>query len=119
MKEFKDKVAVVTGGASGIGRALAERFAGEGMKVVLADIDEEVLLRTEEELRQQGATVLGVLTDVSKAKEMEALARRTLESFGAIHIFAPMPVSTASSLLHRGSKGSIPGSGFSALISGV
>lgn len=86
MKDFQDKVAVVTGAASGIGRALAERSAREGMKVVLADIEEEPLSQTEEEMRAAGGTVLAVRTDVSKAGDVEALARETLDSFGAAHL---------------------------------
>jgi len=86
MKEFKDKVAVVTGAASGIGRGLAEACAREGMKVVLADVDEESLSETERELKDAGAGVLAARTDVSKAEDVEALARRTLEAFGAVHL---------------------------------
>ncbi|MFH1124143.1 MAG: SDR family NAD(P)-dependent oxidoreductase, partial [Pseudomonadota bacterium] len=54
MKEFKDKVAVITGAADGIGRAMADRFAQEGMKVVLADIDKKGLIEAEEELKAAG-----------------------------------------------------------------
>lgn len=86
MREFKGKVAVVTGAASGIGRGLAEHCAREGMKVVLADVDEAALARTARELKDAGAEVLAVRTDVSKAEEVEALARRTLEAFGATHM---------------------------------
>ena len=86
MKEFSGKVAVVTGAASGIGRALAEACAREGMKVVLADVDEAPLTETERELRGAGADVLAVRTDVSKAEDVEALARGTLEAFGAAHL---------------------------------
>ena len=57
MKEFRDRVAVVTGAASGIGRGLAERFAAEGMKVVLADIEEDALRLAEAEFREKGADV--------------------------------------------------------------
>ena len=86
MKEFKDKVAVVTGAASGIGRAIADRCAKEGMKVVLADINKEDLATAEAELTATGATVLAVPTDVSKAGDVEALARKTLEAFGGVHL---------------------------------
>jgi len=86
MKEFKHKVAVITGGAGGIGRAMAERFASEKMKIALADVEEEALMKAEKEMRDQGANVLGVLTDVSKAEEIEALARKTINAFGAVHI---------------------------------
>ena len=86
MKEFAGKVAVITGAASGIGRALAERAAQEGMKVVLADVEEPVLAQTEQDLRTAGATVLAVRTDVSKVDDVEALAQKTLNAFGAVHL---------------------------------
>jgi NAD(P)-dependent dehydrogenase (short-subunit alcohol dehydrogenase family) len=86
MKEFKGKVAVVTGAASGIGLGLAEACAREGMKVVLADVDEAALDEAERELKDAGAEVLAVRTDVSKAEDVEALARKTLEAFGAVHL---------------------------------
>ncbi len=86
MKEFKDRVAVVTGGASGIGRAMAERFGAEGMKVVLADVEEGALRQAEAEFREKGIDVLGVQTDVSKPEEVEKLAQQTLNAFGAVHI---------------------------------
>jgi NAD(P)-dependent dehydrogenase (short-subunit alcohol dehydrogenase family) len=86
MKEFRNRVAVVTGGASGIGRATADRFAAAGMKVVLADVEEGALHRAEEEMRAQGATVLGVATDVSKSEAVENLAQKTLDAFGGVHI---------------------------------
>jgi NAD(P)-dependent dehydrogenase (short-subunit alcohol dehydrogenase family) len=86
MKEFKDKVAVITGAASGIGRALAERCVQEGMKVVLADVELESLTKTEASLKASGATVLAVRTDVSQARDIEALAQKTLDAFGAVHL---------------------------------
>jgi len=86
MKEFKDKVAVVTGAASGIGRAMAERFAAEGMKVVLADIDEGALAETAAEMEAKGATVLTVRTDVSAFDDVAALANKAVDAFGAVHV---------------------------------
>ena len=82
MKDFQDKVAVVTGAASGIGRALAEKSAQEGMKVVLADVEESALKQAEDELQASGAQVLAVRTDVSQADEVEALAQKTFETYG-------------------------------------
>jgi NAD(P)-dependent dehydrogenase (short-subunit alcohol dehydrogenase family) len=86
MKEFKDKVAVITGAASGIGRALAERCAHEGMKVVLADVDVDALTTTAAALQAAGSPVVAVVTDVSKAQDVDALAQRTLAAFGAVHL---------------------------------
>jgi NAD(P)-dependent dehydrogenase (short-subunit alcohol dehydrogenase family) len=86
MEEFKGKVAVITGAASGIGRALADRCAQEGMKVVLADVEVETLAKTEASLKDSGATVLAVRTDVSHARDVAALAQETLEVFGAVHL---------------------------------
>ena len=86
MQEFKDKVAVVTGAASGMGHALAERFAREGMKVVLADVEEKALDTAVEELQGQGLDVIGQLVDVSQLSQVEALRNRTLEQYGKVHI---------------------------------
>ena len=86
MLHFRDKVAVITGAASGTGRALAERCAQEGMKVVLGDIEQKPLSQAKEEMKAAGATVLDVLTDVSKTSDIEALAQKTLDAFGAVHL---------------------------------
>lgn len=86
MKEFKGKVAVVTGAASGIGRALAARCANEGMQVVLADIEQEPLTKFAQELEAAGHQVLAVRTDVSKGAAIEELARQTIAKFGAVHL---------------------------------
>jgi len=74
MREFTRKVAVVTGGASGIGQTLAERFGREGMRVVVAEIEKPALDTAVDELRQQEFTVLGVHTDVPSATGVEELA---------------------------------------------
>ena len=86
MRDFEGKVAVVTGAASGMGRAFAERFAQEGMKVVLADIEKPALDAAVTELRQQELDVLGVVTNVAEPESVEELARRTLEAFGKVHV---------------------------------
>jgi NAD(P)-dependent dehydrogenase (short-subunit alcohol dehydrogenase family) len=88
MKNFQGKVAVITGGASGLGRAMAERFAREGMSIVLADVEPNALAKTEAEMKAAGTKVIGVRTDVSKAAEVEALAQKTLAAFGAVHLVA-------------------------------
>ncbi len=80
------KVAVITGAASGIGKGLAERFAVEGMKIVLADVEEAPLTELAADLEAKGATVFTVKTDVSNAADVENLAAQTLDTFGAVHI---------------------------------
>jgi NAD(P)-dependent dehydrogenase (short-subunit alcohol dehydrogenase family) len=86
VKAFSGKTAVVTGGASGIGYAIAERCAKERMNLVVADIEEAALRDAVNRLKAQGARVLGVGTDVSKAEDVEALAQKTLDAFGAVHL---------------------------------
>ena len=86
MQDFEGKVAVVTGGASGIGLAMARRFAQEGMKVVLADIDEPALEAAVTRLRQQEYDVMGVTTDVTRPESIEALRDRALETYGKVHV---------------------------------
>ncbi len=84
--ELHDKVAVITGAASGIGRALAVRFLADGMKVVLADLDDVTLRSTAAELSEGGADVLAVRTDTSSEADLQALAAATLDRFGAAHV---------------------------------
>jgi len=86
MQEFKDRVAVVTGAASGIGFALAAAFAAEGMQVVLADIEAAALSNAVATLQATGAEVAGVRTDVTDADAVQALADAAVERFGAIHV---------------------------------
>ena len=86
MRTVDGKVAVVTGAASGIGQALARRFASEGARVVLADIDVERLARAARELRDAGADALGVETDVSDRAALAALAEAAVDRFGAVDI---------------------------------
>jgi NAD(P)-dependent dehydrogenase (short-subunit alcohol dehydrogenase family) len=86
MEEFRDKVAVITGAASGIGRAIAERCVKEGMKTVLADIEAPALAQAEQELKTFGVPVMAVHTDVSKVDDVAALAHKTLDAFQAVHL---------------------------------
>jgi NAD(P)-dependent dehydrogenase (short-subunit alcohol dehydrogenase family) len=86
MERFDGRVAVVTGGASGIGLALAQRLGAEGMKVVIADVEAAALESAERELSGAGVEALGVRTDVADAGSMRALADRALARFGAVHL---------------------------------
>ncbi|MCP2084042.1 UNVERIFIED_ORG: NAD(P)-dependent dehydrogenase (short-subunit alcohol dehydrogenase family) [Paraburkholderia sediminicola] len=86
MFEFEGKVAVITGAASGFGRAFAEKGASLGMKLVLADVNPEALAQTVDALRAGGAEAIGVPTDVSDAAQVEALAQAALDAFGKVHL---------------------------------
>jgi NAD(P)-dependent dehydrogenase (short-subunit alcohol dehydrogenase family) len=86
VEDLQDKVAVITGGASGIGRAVAERAAAKGMKIVLGDIEEGPLARAVDDLAAAGAEAVGVRTDVADRASVEALRDRALDRFGAVHL---------------------------------
>jgi len=86
VKDLRNKVAVVTGAASGIGLALAERFAAEGMKVVMADVETAALAEAVTGPKQKAAAVLAVSVDVSRPADVERLARETYDAFGAAHV---------------------------------
>lgn len=86
MQDLKAKVAVITGAAEGIGKAIAVAAAAEGMRLVLADIHQELLDKTVSELRQNGAEVIGVVTDVSKENEIQNLADQAYAQFGQVHL---------------------------------
>ncbi len=86
MKELQGKVAVVTGAASGIGRAMADRFVAEGMKVVLADVENAALEQAAAELSRAGGQVTAVRTNVALAQDVEHLAQQTIDTFGAVHV---------------------------------
>ncbi len=86
MKEFKEKVAVITGASSGIGFGIAERCAQEGMKVVLAGINLENLHKAEKALGHLDSELFSVQTDVSKREDIERLAEQVISKFGAVHL---------------------------------
>jgi NAD(P)-dependent dehydrogenase (short-subunit alcohol dehydrogenase family) len=84
MRELRDRVAVVTGAASGIGLGIATAFAGEGMRVVMADVDAARLAR--EVAALGGDEVVGVVCDVGDPASVDRLAEETLRRFGAVHV---------------------------------
>ena len=86
MQDFAGKVAVITGGASGIGNAMARRFAKEGMKLVLGDIDPVALERAVTDLGAKGVDVTGVPTDVSKLEDIQRLADGAVAAYGKVHV---------------------------------
>jgi NAD(P)-dependent dehydrogenase (short-subunit alcohol dehydrogenase family) len=86
MQDLKDKVAVVTGAAEGIGKAIARKAADEGMRLVLADIDAAALGALAEEFAAAGVEALAVRTDVSDAAQVEALADAAFDRYGAVHL---------------------------------
>lgn len=86
MKDFHGKVAVITGGASGFGREFATIGARLGMKLVLADVQQDGLDKVKAQLEAQGVQVLAMRCDVRKAEQVQALADATMERFGAVHL---------------------------------
>jgi NADP-dependent 3-hydroxy acid dehydrogenase YdfG len=99
MKDLKDKVAVITGAASGIGRGLAEYCSQKEMKLVLADVEEKALSLVEAEMKTGGADIISVGTDVSKIEDVQSLTRKTIDSFGKVDLlFNNAGVATGTSI---------------------
>jgi NAD(P)-dependent dehydrogenase (short-subunit alcohol dehydrogenase family) len=86
MQTLKDRVAVVTGAASGIGLGIAEAFVGEGMKVMLVDVDGSRLAHEEARLAASGAVVASSVVDVGDPAQVEGLASAVLARFGGVHV---------------------------------
>ena len=86
MEQLAGKTAVVTGGAGGLGKAMAARFLAEGMSVVIADIEKSALDAVAEELTGEGGEVLPVVTDVTDLASVEALAEAAVRRFGSYHV---------------------------------
>ena len=86
MKDFKDKIAVITGGAGGVGRSIGLALAREGAKVVIADIEVAAIDKTVADIKVLGGEALGVVADVTKLDSMQALTDKTVETYGDIHL---------------------------------
>ena len=86
MQNFRDRVAVVTGGASGIGKALVKAYAAEGAKVVICDVEASALTATEKELSTTGAELMTASVDVRDPAALDALAEQVFQRFGACHV---------------------------------
>lgn len=86
MKQFEGRVAVITGGASGFGKEFARTGAALGMKLVLADVQQDALDAAVAELKAQGAEVIGVRTDVSRGEQVQALADAAMARFGQVNV---------------------------------
>ncbi|QBQ97555.1 SDR family oxidoreductase [Paraburkholderia pallida] len=84
--EFEGRVAVITGAASGFGRAFAQQAASLGMKLVLADVDAALLEETVKAMREQGAQAIGMRTDVRDPAQVDALAQAALDAYGKVHL---------------------------------
>jgi NAD(P)-dependent dehydrogenase (short-subunit alcohol dehydrogenase family) len=86
MESVRDKVAVVTGGASGIGREMCRSFARAGARVVVADLDDAGMAETAAAVKQEGSAAITVRTDVSRLSDVQALAERAYAEWGAVHV---------------------------------
>ena len=112
MDHLAGKVAVITGGASGIGLAMAHAFGAAGLKLVLGDIEQAALDRAVPELAARGFQVVGVRTDVARFADVEALAQAALAAFGKIHVAvnnAGVPWLTASGQTSAATVGAVAG----------
>jgi 3-oxoacyl-[acyl-carrier protein] reductase len=101
MGKLQDKIAIVTGGSRGIGKAIALRLAAEGAKVAVTATTQAGADKTVEEIRQNGGQAIGFATDVSDTKQVEALIKGTVEQFGALHILVNNAGITRDNLVMR------------------
>ncbi|MCP4021397.1 MAG: SDR family NAD(P)-dependent oxidoreductase [Desulfobacteraceae bacterium] len=103
MKEFKDKIAVITGAASGIGLAIAEQCAQRKMKIVLSDIEPKALNKVGSDLKAKGADITAVVTDISKVDEVKNLAQATTKAYGKVDLLFNIAGVAAGSTLWESS----------------
>lgn len=101
MRELRDRVAVVTGGGSGIGRGMALAFGEAGMHVVVADIEGPAAVAVRQELIGMGVRALAVRTDVSRREDLDILADRVYDTFGACHLLCNNAGVATIGPLHR------------------
>ncbi|HAX61903.1 MAG TPA: 3-oxoacyl-ACP reductase [Elusimicrobia bacterium] len=101
-QKLKDRVAIITGGAQGIGRAIAEKLAGEGAKIIIVDVAEEIAKKTVDEIsKSQNVATLSLKVDVSSSIETEQMIKKTVEKFGRIDIMINNAGITRDNLLIR------------------
>jgi len=101
MAKLQDKVAIVTGGSRGIGKAIALRLAAEGARVVVTATTKEGAEKAAEEIRQSGGQATGFEANVADAKQVEALIKGTVDQFGALHILVNNAGITRDNLVMR------------------
>jgi 3-oxoacyl-[acyl-carrier protein] reductase len=98
---LKDKVAIVTGGANGIGEGVAIKFAREGAKVVLCDLNEEQVKQAEKAIKDQGGTVLGVVCNVTDRAQVDAMVQKAVAAFGTVDILINNAGITRDAMFHK------------------
>jgi len=98
---LKDKVAIVTGGANGIGEGVAIKFAQEGAKVVLCDLNEEQVKQAEKAIKDQGGTVLGVVCNVTDRAQVDAMVQKAVAAFGTVDILINNAGITRDAMFHK------------------
>lgn len=99
--DLKGKVAIVTGGAQGIGKTIATQLALAGANVVIADVVEEVAKATAQEISQKGSEAISIVVDVSRLSSVEEMAKKTLDKFGRIDILVNNAGITRDALVMR------------------
>lgn len=98
---LKDKVAIITGSGQGIGEGIAHKFAGEGAKVVLVDVNESQIKKVEQDIKEQGGIALALVGDVSSAADMKDLVAKVVQEFSTVDIVVNNAGITRDALVHK------------------